>query len=145
MNKIMVSCLVIAFLIGSASCAGIQLKEDPTQTQITISKVSARTAGYLIGKNNPDEIDKWSKWASRILALESGETPIRLEVILADALDYVEFDAFLRQQIEDLITLFDLPQLQPPEFTFLTSQYLVRLRIIISAFVEGLIAAKAIE
>jgi hypothetical protein len=92
----------------------------------------------MIGKNNPDKVDSWLKWVDKGLSLKPGDTPLALESLLTDLLGYADIEPLLRKDIEDLISLFDMPELQPVDSQYLAEVYIERIRLIFNGFREGL-------
>lgn len=136
-KKILVIGMVLLFWIG---CGSIQISNEASDVAID---VSASTIGYLIGKNNPDQIVKWSEWGNRILEIVPGQSVVSFEKILAIGIEIAVDDEFLEMQITKMIRLLDFPDLQPSDLPFLQEKYVERMRLIVSGFLDGLRIAKA--
>lgn len=136
MKRILLIVLALVFLSG---CAGVQSKSETVE--IAAGTV-AITAGYLIGKNNPDKVTDWNRWVDGLLIMKPGETVISFETLLAKGFDYLVDEPFLELQFNKLIRLLEFPELQPPSAAFLTSKYLDYLKSILRDFRDGLEAGR---
>jgi len=134
MKKLLVSVLALLFL---TACGGVQLKSDTAEIA---AGATAATAGYLIGKNNPDKVTSWVEWADKLIDLEQGTTVISFEILLAKGFDLIADEPFLELQFNKLIRLLEFPELQPPDMPFLKNEYLEYIRLIIGDFKDGLLA-----
>ena len=105
--------------------------------------VSAATAGYLIGQNNPAKIPGWNGWIDKVLAFKAGDSILTYETLLAKGFEFVADSPFLEMQFSKVIRLLEFPKLQPPGLPFLKAEYLEMVRIVLSGFRDGLYAAQA--
>ena len=136
MKTLLVSVLALLFLTG---CAGVQLKSDTAEIA---AGATAATAGYLIGKNNPDRVTDWIEWADKLLDLEQGASVVSFESLLAKGFDLLVDEPFLELQFNKLIRLLEFPELQPPEVAFLKAEYLEYIKLIVGDFRDGLLAGQ---
>jgi hypothetical protein len=136
--KLLILTLAIALLTG---CAGISIKKDTTTEVAT--DIAASTIGYYVGKNNPERIDHWNGWIDMLLEFGQGDTVLSFEELLGHGFDLVVGEPFLEMQLKKLIRLLEFPELQPPDLPFLTGDYVAMVKIVLTGFREGLMAAKA--
>jgi len=136
MKKLIIAMLLPLFLIG---CGSVQ---QPNETEEIAIDIAASTIGYLVGKNNPDNINQWIEWGDKLLKIEAGLPVDSYEELLAIGIEMSTDDEFLKMQFVKLIRLLDFPALQPPNLSVLQSAYVDRIKIIISGFLDGLQAAK---
>ena len=120
-----------------------QLKK-PEQAETVITNMLARRVAFTIAKNNPNKIDTWLEWVDKGLALKPGDEPIKLEWLLTELLNQADLEPLLQKDIEDVISLFEMPQIQPPDSQYLTALYIERIQLIFKGFKEGLELAKEI-
>ena len=128
--------LLILFLTG---CGTVSVKKD--QTTETAVDISASTLGYYVGRNNVDLIPEWNKWLDKVLAFEQGDSVLSYEKLLNQGFKLIGDEPFLEMQMKKLIRLLDLPELQPPDVPFLTSDYVAMVKVILGGFRDGLEAA----
>ena len=131
-RKILVIGMMILLL---TACAGVHISNETSDVAID---VSASTIGYLIGKNNPDQIDKWIGWGNKILEIIPGQSIESFEKILTIGIEIAVDDEFLEMQAVKLIRLLDFPDLQPSDLPFLQEKYVERVRLVVSGFLDGL-------
>jgi len=136
-RKLLILSLATLFLTG---CAGMSLKDNTTQVAV---KGTASTLGYFIGQNNIDRIPEWNSWVIKVLDVQAGDTVISFEKILAQGYELVNDLGFLKLKFDELISLFEFPNLQPPDLPFLKAEYLEMVKIALGGFRDGLMAAKA--
>lgn len=126
--------IMMTFLVMLAACSGFQMGE--TQ-QDAILKIAARTAGYEIGKKNPDLSGKIAPYLEVYLQAETlQEAVIRqgAELLIQQA-----GDPIIQANIRDLLAMIEVT---PPEVgSPVLSQE--KLRIALVGFQEGLLLAKA--
>lgn len=138
MKRLLISVVVLLFLSGCAA-GGIQLKSGAGEIA---AGSTAITAGYLIGKNNPEKVPDWNQWVGDLLAMEPGESVISFETLLVKGFDYFIDEPFLELQFNKLIGLLEFPDLQPPDAAFLKPQYLDYVKRILRDFRDGLEAGR---
>lgn len=132
MKKILIGVLALLFLTG---CGHVQLKSDTAEIA---AGTIAVTAGYLIGKNNPEKVADWNQWIDRIVSFEAGDSVLNFEVLLSKGFNLVIDEPFLELQFNKLIRLLEFPELQPPSAAFLTADYMNFIRLVLQDFRDGL-------
>lgn len=125
---------LVMLLVTISGCNGFQMGE--TQ-QDAILKIAARTAGYEIGKKNPELAGKIAPYLEAYLQAETlQEAVIRqgAELLIQQA-----GDPIIQANIRDLLAMIEV---KPPEVgSPVLSQE--KLRIALVGFQEGLLLAKA--
>lgn len=107
-RKLAVALMVMAVLMMLGACGGIQMAGDD---QDALVRIAARTAGYAVGKNNPELIDQVCPYLDTYLtAATLQDAVIRQGVaVLLERVD----DPIIQANIRDAVSLVEVAR--PPD------------------------------
>jgi len=130
--------VAVSLLLFVFGCAGIQIKAD---NQPVLAKIAARVSGKAIGDHYPGLIDPLQKWADTLSDIELGGEG-DLNSLIKKALDYVKLDAYYKQNLCDVLELFEFNVEMPAMPGWLTPERIKVIQGAMAGFKEGLEAAK---
>ena len=137
MRKLIMLMAVMCLFCLPSRAGNVQMNEDTTSVVLDTTPV---TIGYLIGKENPEQIDQWIDWGEKLLAIEPGFGIQSYEELLALGIELTINDPFLELQMNKLMALLEFPDL-PVDTQFLDSSQVTKIRIVIKGFLDGLLVA----